>query len=282
MRILMLKTILALMLALPAISLGAAPAAAAPAEVEIDSNDGLEVRAPADDTTAHQITVKWSGSTLRYTITDTAGLSTSDPACMAADATTVTCDGAFVDTVHVAGGAGDDEVTLASVGPIDNPEGFFEIGAAGGEGDDVVRSQQPLQHANLAGGYGDDRVFGGPGADRLTGGDGTDVVFGGAARDHLEGDKGGDRIGGGSGRDLVLGQDGGDVLIGGGGTDKMHGGAGIDHLRARDGQVDYLACGAGSPALQSAKRDRFDRRYRGRNLHCDGNHCWPAPYKYNC
>ena len=67
------------------------------------------------------------------------------------------------------------------------------------------------------------RVFGGvrkqQDADSLAGGNGNDDLFGGAARDSLGGGNGDDTLSGGGSADRLVGNAGVDTLIGGGGAD---------------------------------------------------------------
>lgn len=71
----------------------------------------------------------------------------------------------------------------------------------------------------MAGGSGNDVIYGGTGDDRLKGNGGHDRLYGG---------NGDDRLLGGGGRDQLFGGDGNDHLDGGPGRDKLTGGAGAD------------------------------------------------------
>jgi uncharacterized delta-60 repeat protein len=88
----------------------------------------------------------------------------------------------------------------------------------GGGGADTLTNQTPIR-ATLAGGSGNDRLYGGD-ADEL-----------------LVGNGGNDRIAGGAGKD---------VLVGGAGRDHLYGDAGDDLLSARDNSRDTCFGGAGS------------------------------------
>jgi Ca2+-binding RTX toxin-like protein len=73
----------------------------------------------------------------------------------------------------------------------------------------------------LAGGKGNDELYGGWGRDYMVGGSGNDILFGNTGNDYLDG---------GSGFDRLFGEDGDDELIGGVDqtSDEMWGGAGKD------------------------------------------------------
>lgn len=77
------------------------------------------------------------------------------------------------------------------------------------------------------GGVSDDKLAGSQINDTLGGRGGNDSIFGAAGDDGLSGGAGADELYGGSGRD---------VLLGGGGN---------DFLETKDGQKDYVDCGAG-------------------------------------
>ena len=83
----------------------------------------------------------------------------------------------------------------------------------------------------IAGGRGDDDIFGGNGLDVLFGGAGDDRVFGQAGADVLVGGQGEDRLNGGTGNDVLDGGADNDVLIGGLGFDILEGGEGADRFR---------------------------------------------------
>lgn len=99
------------------------------------------------------------------------------------------------------------------------------------------------------------RVRAGAGADSAGGSSVADAIAGGAGNDTLFGNGGADAVAGGAGDDIVSGDADDDVLTGGPGTDGLYGGAGADTLLARDGELDEVACGAGSDRLVA---DQFD------------------------
>jgi len=79
----------------------------------------------------------------------------------------------------------------------------------------------------------------------VTGSAGNDVLYGSRLDDVIEGLAGADRLVGGLGSDTLKGGPGNDVVVGGHGEDALGGGVGNDLIRARDGQVDRIFCGAG-------------------------------------
>ncbi|BEL10929.1 hypothetical protein Q0Z83_091200 [Actinoplanes sichuanensis] len=78
------------------------------------------------------------------------------------------------------------------------------------------------------GGTGNDKIYGGPGADLLYGDTGADQLFGNGGRDYLNGDEGNDRLWGGDGDDNLSGDRGNDALAGGNGHDSLFGMDGND------------------------------------------------------
>jgi hypothetical protein len=62
----------------------------------------------------------------------------------------------------------------------------------------------------------------------------------------IDGGAGSDALTGGDGSDDLHGGDDGDFLTGGGGADQLYGLAGNDTIRAKDGSIDDVNCGAGA------------------------------------
>jgi hypothetical protein len=136
----------------------------------------------------------------------------------------------------------------------------------GGEGDDV-RAIEVLLPESPGTFVGDDgpnewHVPAAAPGSRLTGAGGNDVLRGG--------DRHGDAIDGGAGDDDLSGGFGDDTLVGGPGRDtiagdrplrcnELHcdlgGGSGNDAIEARDGEVDSIACGAGSDRVLADASD---------------------------
>jgi hypothetical protein len=140
---------------------------------------------------------------------------------------------------------------------------------------------------NLGGGGGDDTIDGNEGADVVSGGSGTDtvtystrtapvtvtladglandgeagegdkldatveVVDGGDGDDHLTGGDAANELVGGAGADTLAGAGGDDLLDGGSGVDSYDGGAGVDTLKARDGEVETVACGSEADSVEA-------------------------------
>jgi Ca2+-binding RTX toxin-like protein len=128
----------------------------------------------------------------------------------------------------VSAGAGNDTLFCENPGVAGRDRG--ERVADGGAGkDDICGSRR------------DDTIDGGAGDDEITGGDGDDVIDGGAGDDELEGDDDDDRI------------------TGGRGEDEIDGGSGRDDIRARDREVDDVACGARRDKVTADRSDDLNR-----------------------
>lgn len=109
--------------------------------------------------------------------------------------------------------------------------------------DDVTVSPNLDAAGTVIGGAGDDRLNGGPRADRLVGDDpaslgllatpGNDTINGGPGNDTISGLGGNDTINGNAGNDTLGGDDGNDTLNGDQGNDTLNGGRGNDtHIGA--------------------------------------------------
>ncbi|MBH1977406.1 MAG: putative Ig domain-containing protein [Comamonadaceae bacterium] len=106
----------------------------------------------------------------------------------------------------------------------------------GGEGADWMAGQTGGD--TLFGGAGDDIMYGDDlgmadadaGQDLMYGDAGNDKMYGGAKEDVLDGGQGDDKLYGEAGNDFLLGQEGSDELSGGEGADTLDGGAGADRL----------------------------------------------------
>lgn len=77
-------------------------------------------------------------------------------------------------------------------------------------------------------------------AEIVAGGSGNDSLFGRGGNDTLQGGAGSDMLNGGSGDDLFQGGAGNDILKGGIGNDTLHGGAGADKLWSGAGADIFL------------------------------------------
>jgi Ca2+-binding RTX toxin-like protein len=154
------------------------------------------------------------------------------------------CPSAGIESVQIALGDQDDELTVADLGLPPNG-GVPQMLADGGSGSDSLTGLDGSD--GLSGGAGDDIVSGGGGADGLRGGagpffgpegvDGADVVDGGPGDDlFIQGGPGADRVAAGSGDDVVVtGNEGDDEVTGGPGDDVVVGGAGHDRVQGGDG-----------------------------------------------
>lgn len=97
---------------------------------------------------------------------------------------------------------------------------------AGGPGDDTLYGG--LGNENIVGGGGDDALFGQSGDDRLVGGSGNDILQGGSGNDLLLSGTGRNVLDGGAGNDIIFGSRASDLIIGGTGDDVLRGGSGHD------------------------------------------------------
>ena len=111
----------------------------------------------------------------------------------------------------------------------------------GGEGADWMAGQ--TGNDTLFGGEGDDTMYGDDlgmadsdaGQDLMYGDAGNDKMYGGAKEDVLDGGAGNDKLYGEAGNDFVLGDAGDDELAGNDGADTLDGGAGADRLLGGEG-----------------------------------------------
>jgi hypothetical protein len=130
-----------------------------------------------------------------------------------------------------------------------------------GDGDDGERGERDHIGADvesLIGGSGDDRLTGNRRGNTLSGSRGTDVIAGRDGADSLFADRSGlsaastdDRLSGGAGSDTLFGSAGANVMQGGAQADSIYAGDGRDTVRARDGAVDQVHCGAGDDVVRS-------------------------------
>ena len=102
------------------------------------------------------------------------------------------------------------------------------------------------------------RIEGTPGPDVLVGTTGNDWINGGAGGDAIYGLAGNDILFGGPGNDQVWGGPGNDVMYGGPGQDTMVGRWGNDRIYTRDGQRDFVQCGAGYDVVIADRVDVID------------------------
>ncbi|MBL7252966.1 calcium-binding protein [Actinoplanes sp. LDG1-01] len=130
------------------------------------------------------------------------------------------------------------------------------------EGNDVIVNKSDLS-MTAYGGYGSDRITGGPKADIL---EGDPITGGPVGNDAIWGLGGNDRLQGGGGNDALSGGDGNDALFGehgvggepGTGADRLYGGNGNDSLRGGPAG-DHLYGGPGNDGLYGERgRDLLD------------------------
>jgi Ca2+-binding RTX toxin-like protein len=126
-------------------------------------------------------------------------------------------------------------------------------GAIGNDLDNEMRLGD--SGGSLAGGGGDDRLFGRGAVDVLRGGDGADLLKARSGADHLFGDRGRDRLDGGGGDDALHGGGGRDRLEGGKGDDVLSGDGGRDRLIGGAGADTFLFDRTGDSGTTAGSRD---------------------------
>ena len=102
-------------------------------------------------------------------------------------------------------------------------------------------------------------LVGGPGGNYIRGAGGGDAIYGLGGDDILFGDEGNDQVWGGRGNDVLYGGRGQDVLVGRWDDDRIY---------SRDGERDFIHCGAGRDTVIADFRDQID-------LTCDRVHYPP-------
>jgi Ca2+-binding RTX toxin-like protein len=114
-------------------------------------------------------------------------------------------------------------------------------------GADVIRVNASLV-AVISGGFGPDRITGGPLENLILGGPGADQILGGPKDDLINAGRGNDSVIAYAGDDFIDGGDANDVLRGGSGADELVGGLGADSLFGEGGN-DTLTGNTGSDRL---------------------------------
>jgi VCBS repeat-containing protein len=173
---------------------------------------------------------------------------------------TPTSDGAAAILASVHGGdtadySGSSASIIANLGDAANWPVAIGAQQATGEGTDTLNGIE-----SVAGGSGDDVIFGDGSANILVGGAGSDNIFGGAGNDLLYGgdDTVGDGLFAGAGDDVVILGNGGGTAKGEGGNDLIYGGTGNDYLygesdgnpNAADAGNDTIFAGAGNDYIE--------------------------------
>jgi uncharacterized repeat protein (TIGR03803 family) len=123
------------------------------------------------------------------------------------------------------------------------------IDVAGGGGNDTITIAAGVPACSIGGGAGDDTITGGQGNDTINGGAGNDVIAGGPGDDSLRGGAGDDTIAGGAGNDVIVGGAGNDSLKGAGGNDILTGGPGNNYLRGNAGDDTFFAINGSADTL---------------------------------
>ena len=195
-----------------------------------------------------------------------------------------------VSSVRVNGGQGADTITVNNVSLI----GLSELQLNGDSGDDMIDASSTnlgLLRLELAGGIGNDTLFGSQGGDLINGDENEDSINGNGGDDVINGDDdiltggdGNDSVNGNDGNDNILGGLGDDVLdndfadggagndtvIGGFGNDALIGSFGNDSLNGGIGQ-DFLAGGIGDDTIDGGRNSDTINGHAG-NDKVFGNH----------
>lgn len=163
--------------------------------------------------------------------------------------------------------AGDDKITVGGDGDhlIHGDDGDDSISITGGagnfvifgdDGDDAVTNTGSTGALYISGGLGGDELAGGSGNDHIYGNvvapsgtvdDGADFITAGAGNDYVNGNAGEDTIDGGAGNDRILGGAGDDSIVGGTGL-------GNDSINGNKGE-DFIDGGAGNDSLRGGADD---------------------------
>jgi hypothetical protein len=154
------------------------------------------------------------------TITDLAGVRTSDPNCTRSSATTVVCQ---TPIEQVPPNLGRADVALG-----DRADTLTVRNNLAGT---CTSHLKPKPVVVVTGGSGSDRIRGSTLSEKLLGGTGNDIISGGTCdADELDGGPGSDKLTGGPNDDVLRGNAGNDRLFGGRGDDQLFGGPGRDRL----------------------------------------------------
>lgn len=191
-----------------AAALASLPTTASAATV---AKDGANLNFNAAAGEVNRLTVSLAGGA--YTVDDPGAALTPGAGCTVVDANTATCPAA----------------------------GITRIVALGGNMDDVL-SVTAATGSTLFGVEGNDTLVGSGSDDVLVGCTGDDTMVGGGGPD-IEADA---LFCPGGGANQFIGGGGNDTLHGGPDGDTFDAGAGDDDLRAQDGAIDSVNCGAGS------------------------------------
>ena len=147
-------------------------------------------------------------------------------------------DPSATDRIVINAGSGDDQIFI-------DDSVSANLLLAGGDGQDFI-----------FGGGGNDIILGGDGADLIRAGAGSDIVIGGNGDDNIEGQSGGDILIGQQGDDYLSGDKGNDILLGSEGEDTVYGGENEDILMGQTGN-DYLDAGQGDDLAVGGSGDDF-------------------------
>ena len=154
------------------------------------------------------------------------------------------------DALH--GGAGRDSLSYSAHGAVSVSLDDLSNDGAPGEGDNVGGDIE-----SVTGTVSADTLTGDEGPNTFLGGDGDDTIDGRGGADVLSGGAGGDVVIGGAGRDMLAGDDPQGSTCFGSVTQTFNCVGGSDELRARDGEVDAVACGFEADVAQVDRADEI-------------------------
>ena len=166
----------------------------------------------------------------------------------------------------IQGSEKDDKIDLSS-GSINNGCVTYNVtnpaDIAGGDGDDIIYGfiyNDILNGDNgndtINGNSGDDEIYGGDGNDILQGDLGNDTIKGGSGVDWIYGDNGIDKLNGEDDDDYIWGGDGNDIIHGNNGSDHMYGENGDDQIFGDNGN-DYIEGGIGCDTIYGGNGEDY-------------------------
>jgi Ca2+-binding RTX toxin-like protein len=170
---------------------------------------------------------------------------------------TITIKGRTVtlkDKVAIKAGKGCKSVSRTKV-KCTTPKKTKRISVALGDKNDWVKNNTSV-YLLTAGGTGNDKLYGGSGADQLQGNSGNDRLYGRGGADSIFGDSGADYISAGAGDDSVSAGSGNDTVYGAAGRDGVDGGTGNDRIYLSSGS-DAAMGGSGNDTINGDAGDDF-------------------------
>lgn len=228
---------------------------------DVDDVRKLVVAASTTDG-ANRIVITRS-DTGELAITDTAGITPTQPECRADGPTRVLCDPMLLQAIGVTLGVGNDTFEIAddAYPGTPPPPGRAQLQVTGDSGEDQITAGTGINDLQgnedvdlIVGGDAVDDVSGGEGGDTIQGRGGADYLSGSEGRDRIEGGAGSDELIGGKDDDTVFGGDDGDLLFGEEGDDRLYGEGGNDRLDVPR-ETDDKGTSSGADLLDGGSED---------------------------